>query len=117
VLSAVATAACDPTGSAVIAINESDHDVVVSVRAGSAASKSVPAHTQGTVYNTFGGPEGQGWSVVVFDALCQRLAVFPIRTNGSTIHIGPDGKVALEPGDPKFVAGADYVTMADARCP
>lgn len=117
ILAAVATAACDSTGSAVAAINESDHDVVVDVRAGAGMpSKSVPAHTQGTVFNTFGGPEGH-WSVVVFDGSCRRLAEFPIQTNGSMIHIHPDGEVAFEPGDPTFVAGIDVASLADAQCP
>jgi len=120
ILSAVAIAACDPTGSSVIALNQSDSDVVVLVNAGGpTGSKNVPAHTQGTVFNTFASPGGQGaqWSVVVFDDACERLIEFPIRTNGSAIHIDPTGKVTFEPGDPTFAVGLDVVTLDDASCP
>ena len=119
ILSAVAIAACDPTGSSVIVLNQSDSDVVVLVNAGGpTGSKNVPAHTQGTVFNTFGSPgQGAQWTVVVFDDACERLIEFPIQTNGSAIHIDPNGNVTFEPGDPTFAVGLDVVTLDDASCP
>jgi hypothetical protein len=116
ILSAAGIAACDPTGSAVFAVNESDHDMIVVVQAGLAPNgRRVPAHTQGPVYNTFS-PPGEHWSVTLYDASCQALMEFPIRSNGSTVHIRSDGGATLELED-QFVAGIDTAPLAEADCP
>ena len=40
-----------------------------------------------------------------------------MRTNGSTIHVDPDGEVTLEPGDRNYAGGDRPATLADASLP
>jgi hypothetical protein len=112
-----ATAGCDNTGSALFVVNEWDQAVMVRPVTGSGhGSKLVPPMTSGTVFNTFGGAQ-KGWTAVVFDGTCERLAEVPFETNGMTVHIGSDGSVTTEPvqlqGTP---SGVQYATLADGTC-
>ena len=109
--------ACDNTGSALFAVNEWDQAVMVRPVTGSGhGSTLVPPMSGGTVFNTFGGPE-KGWTVVVFDAGCARLAELPYKTNGMTVHIGSDGAVTTEPGQlPPLPSGVQYASLADGTC-
>jgi hypothetical protein len=110
------TAACDNSGSALFVVNEWDQAVMLRPVVGSGrGSKLVPPMTSGTVFNTFGGAQ-KGWTVVVFDARCARLAEIPMKTNGMTVHIGSDGTLTTEPGQLPLPSGVQHATLADGTC-
>lgn len=112
-----ATAGCDPGGAQLRVANQWDQEVVVVVTTSAGtAQKVVPAGTAGTLFNTFASVQ-DGWTVVVLDGSCRRLAEVPYEATGQTVHIGSEGQVEMQPEDWHTPAEVEYVSLLDATCP
>jgi hypothetical protein len=116
-LSLGASTGCDSGGSELYVTNEWNQEVVARVRTGAGtASKSIPAGSSGTLFNSFANTQ-EGWTVVVFDGSCQRLAEVPFESSGLTLHIGSAGEVTMEPDGWRAPADVPRVSLVDGRCP
>ena len=112
----VATA-CDSGGSALYVVNEWHQEVVVRVQTtAGTTSKSVPAGSSGTLFNSFASAQ-KGWTAVVFDGSCQRLSQVPFESSGLTVHIGSAGEVTMEPDGWQWPADAPRVSLVEGGCP
>ena len=117
-LSLGATVACDPSGSEMSVVNESDQDLVVRAETDFGTwSKAVPARSRGTLFNSFSGTNKDTSIVVVFDSSCRRIAEIPFK-NGGQVHLGADGAITMEGFEWRgAAAGLTMATLADQKCP
>ena len=116
VVSSGFTVACDATGSEMSIVNESGQRLVVRVQTDSGTySKAVPGRTAGTLFNAFGTVRDTS-IVVVFDALCERLAEIPFQ-NGGHVHVGADAAITMEPWEWRGATGVSRAALADQSCP
>ena len=116
-LSLGTTEACDPSGSEMSVVNESDHDLVVRAQTDFGTwSKAVPGRTRGTLFNSFSGTTKDTSIVVVFDGSCGRITEIPFE-NGGQVHVDADGAITMEAFEWRGAAGLTMATLADQTCP
>ena len=105
-LSLSAVGCSDGTGYTVLALNESDQDVIVGVaRTHDSESRRLPARTWGTLFISNRLPSGE---LIVFDESCGQIASFPFTQSSLTVHVDPDGDVTSSDDDWKVPAGVEY---------
>ena len=110
-------AACDPSGSEMSVVNESDQDLVVRAQTDFGTwSKAVPGRTRGTLFNSFSGTTKDTSIVVVFDGSCGRITEIPFE-NGGQVHVDADGAITMEAFEWRGAAGLTMATLADQTCP
>jgi hypothetical protein len=114
-LAVVAGCTTDQAGHGWNAINDADHDVIVSVSTDQELTIRLPAHVRAGLSWGWSTP-GQGWGLTVYDASCRVLAKIPSTIARQTLYIGVDGAVDLS-HDSEYTGprkdGDRLVDMAD----